>query len=205
MSMPHSSASRAGQLASLLCSLLTILALALGVTIVARIGGASGLDVARTSPGALRSIQPLLVAAEWLKIVTGAAVLVVVVGSHRLLGRSRPTLLAGLAGAVLLLGAGVCGLLALRELDVADGGPALGNVTAMLGLAAAAVTGVWAALLVRAVPKTQRWLRVVAFMLAGTGVVALLFPPIGLAFGVLSVIWWFGLSRLFRRSRWLDF
>jgi len=188
---------RAGALASYACALLTVAALVVGISIAVQLGAHSGVDVARADAGSLSSIKPVLATAEWLKIVTGALIAIAVRAAQKAFRPPLTALIAGLAGAALLLGAGIMGLFALAELGRAGGGPELGRWTAMLGLASAPLTGIWAACLFNGqTHSAPRWLCIAGLVLAGAGLVALLVPPVGLLFGLTSIAWWLGLGRL---------
>ena len=149
---------------------------------------------------ALTSIKPWLLAAELLKVVTGALIAVAVFSTTKVFRASAPSLCLGLIGAGLLIAAGVLGFLALGELGRSDGSAELGRWTALSGLASAPFTGVWATALLSRRTEVPKWLRLTALSLAAAGLGALLLPPIGMLFGLASIAWWFGLARLLGRT-----
>ena len=193
---------RAGAPASYACAILTVAALAAGITIAVRLGAQSGVDVARADSASLSAIKPLLMAAEVLKIITGALIAVAVIAANNSIRVSRAALPLGLAGAAFLIAAGVLGFLAVGQLGRPEGTPELGTWTALAGLVSAPLTGLWAALLLPLQSSpAPRWLRITALILAASGVLALLLAPVGMIFGVASIIWWTGLGRLFGRLK----
>ena len=152
--------------------------------------------MASAEAGALTAIKPWLLAAELLKVVTGALIAVAVFSATKVIRASALSLCLGLIGAVLLIAAGILGFLALAELGRSDGSAELGRWTALSGSASAPFTGIWAATLFGRRTEAPKWLRVIAFSLAAAGLGALLLPPIGMLFGLASIAWWFGLARL---------
>ena len=159
------------------------------------------MDVANAEAGALTAIKPWLLAAELLKVVTGALIAVAVVSATKVFRASALSLCFGLIGAALLIAAGILGFLALHELGRSDGSAELGRWTALSGLASAPFTGIWAASLLGRRADAPRWLRLTAISLAAAGLGALLLPPIGMLFGLASIAWWFGLARLLGRTQ----
>ncbi|QIK78747.1 hypothetical protein G7077_07405 [Sphingomonas piscis] len=188
---------QAGALASFAAAALTIAGMGVGIGIMQAMSVASGMEVASASVEALRAARPLLIAAELLKIVTGIAIIVAVTASRR---RWRiSTLAAGLgyAAALLVMAAGVVGLFAV--LALATSSPRMGAIVGLLGLLSLPATGAWAALSTWGRPNAPRSLRMAAILLAISGVATLVFPPVGLLFGVASLLWWITLGLTLRR------
>lgn len=171
------------------------------MSIAARLGAQSGMDVADAEAGALTAIKPWLLAVELLKVVTGALIAFSVFSTTKVFRASALSLCLGLIGAALLVAAGALGFLAVDELGRSNGSAELGRWTALSGLASAPFTGVWAAALLGRRTEVPKWLRLIAFSLAATGLGALLLPPIGMLFGLASIAWWFGLARLLGRTQ----
>jgi len=189
---------RAGALASFVCAALTIAAIAVGIGIMQAMGVASGMEVARASPEALRSAWPLLVSAELLKIATGLAVIIAVSATRR---RWRISALAaglGYLAAALVTGAGLVGLVAISNFSLSS--PRMGAVVGLLGLLSLPATGAWAWLSTWHVTRASKGLRMAGILLAISGIATLIFPPMGLLFGIASLMWWMLLGLALRRG-----
>lgn len=185
--------------AALVVAALTIASLGVGIAIASKLSVSSGMDVAQTDPSNLLSIRPLLLAAEGLKVLVGLGLLVAAYGSSRLISHSTPAFLIAAGAAVLLVAAGTLGLWVIMGLGSFITGPLPGRIVAWLGLLSLPLTGVWAALTLRSSEAGPKWLRLLAISLAIVGTASALLPPLGMLFGVLSILFWFGLASVLRR------
>lgn len=79
-------------------------------------------------------------------------------------------------------------------------------IVGLLGLLSLPATGVWAAATAArrqsGAPTTLKWLSV---SLAIVGLATLVFPPVGLVFGLVSLGWWLALGVSLRRPAWAAF
>jgi hypothetical protein len=184
--------------ASYAAALLTVLSIGVGVGLVLSMGVTSGAGVAAATPETRESALPLLVIAEILKMASGLVVAAAVRGCRKLFATSPLTTGAGYIGAALIFAAGVAGLIAV----LTPAGVVLAWPVVLLGFGSAAVTGCWAAMMASgahaagSLPATLKWLGIGLGVL---GVVSLVLPPVALLFGLLSLIWWFGLGRQISR------
>jgi hypothetical protein len=164
------------------------------VAIAVQLQVQSGMGVADTDPSKLRAVQPLLAVAEILKICVGATLIVAALRASRLLKQSNLGPVLAATAATLLITAGALGLCAVWGLN--EGvltGPMLGKVVAWLGLLSLLVTGVWAVIVTRS-SQIPRWVQWMAASLAILGTLALVMPPVGMFFGLLSILFWFSLA-----------
>jgi len=190
--------SRSGSVASFACAALTIASMGVGIAIMQAMGVSSGMDVARASPAALRSAQPLLVAAELLKLATGAALIVAVRATARRWRTSPVTAAVGWIAGLLVIAAGLLGLVALSDLAVSSA--RTGLLVGLLGLLSLPATGIWAAMSAwGAGNRTSLALRILGLLLGVAGCVTLRFPPAGMLFGLTGLVWWMVLGLRLRR------
>lgn len=189
-----------GALASFAMALLTVACMAIGVAIMTAMNVNSGMGVASASAETIRAARPLLIAAELMKIVTAAALFVAVRSTARRWDASRLTSGIGHAAAALLLGAGLLGVVAVLELSGSSA--ELGAAVGLLGLLSLPVTGAWAAMIASgaaAQVRAGRFLRIIGILLGIAGFATFAFPPIGLLFGLVSLLWWVSLGMVLRR------
>lgn len=189
--------SRKGVLAAAAVGGLSLLSIALGMALLARLGGTSGQDLGRGAAASVwADILPILVAAEIVKLLIAAAQATVVfalTGSKD--GATRwALLLTGLAGAVAIAASGAVGLYA-----VAAHQPELGAQTSALGFLGMAATGLWLLLLVVFRPVALRgWHTALGLVVAALSMATLIFAPVAILAGILGVPWWFGLAARLR-------
>jgi len=179
-------------------AILTIAALATGVLLLQALGGQSGRDVgAAASSAVLSGAMPLLVVAELLKIANAIGQAIVVGAARPTAGRWRPILaILGYLGAALIAASGALGLY-----SIAAGNPGLGLLTSALGFAGLAAGGGWVICLVLASGLAMpRWLVVVGLAFGILSLAATVIAPLAMLAGLLSIVWWFGLSRALRSS-----
>jgi hypothetical protein len=180
---------RSGVIASFACAALTIAAMATGIAIMRAMGISSGMEVARADLETLRSSQLLLVAAELIKIATGAALSVVVRATGSKWRTATLVAWTGYAAAVLIGAAGIIGLVSVLDLDASS--PRIGMIVGVLGLLSLPATGIWAATIaMHSGSPAPKPLRITGLLLALSGSSALIYPPAGLAFGIVSLVWW---------------
>lgn len=185
---------RAGK-ASWGCALLTLIALVLGISIAARLGASSGMDVSNSGYEALMSIRPLLIAAELLKLASALSLVVVARSLSQVEAGHGWSRYAGYLGASFLFAAGLAGLAALSGTALSSA--ELGELVGPLGLVSAPLTGLWATSIQteRVGLRLPKWLRIAAVTLLLLGLGAVVLPPIGMLFGLVSLAWWSGLGR----------
>ena len=184
--------------ASYACALATILSLAVGIGLVAAMGVTSGAGVAAATQEARQSALPLLTVAEILKLISGVVLAAAVTGCRRLFGTSPLASGAGYLAAALIFAAGLLGLIAV----LTPAGATLAWPVVLLGFGSATLTGCWAAMtatLAHAKGSLTAALKWIGIGLGFLGVTALLFAPIALLFGLLSLVWWVALGRQLSR------
>jgi hypothetical protein len=202
---PPSRDARIGSLAAAVAAVVTLAAMAVGLAIGVKLGVASGIGVAGSTADTLRRIAALLFAAEWLKMAAGIAAAAAVWAVRRVVPLAPPLranggAVLGYAGALAIFAAGALGHVAVAALGGTWDASAIGRLVALLGLVAAPLTALWAWLAAAGSDRLPRWLRIVARALVAVALAALLLPPLGLLFGLLSLAWWIGLSRALGRA-----
>lgn len=193
MNEANAGVARGAAPAALAVAVLAVAALASGVMLLQALGGQSGRDVgASASSAALAGAIPLLVVAELLKVATAICQFVVVRAARPVAGAWRTILSAlGYAGATLIAASGILGLWSVAVAD-----PSLGPLTSALGFAGLAFTGAWViALVLKSGLGLSRWLTIAGLAFGAASLAAVVFAPVAMLAGLLSIVWWFGLWR----------
>jgi len=191
---------RIGAIASMGVAILTVLAMITGIAILFRIGGASGVDVAAAEGSAIRSVVPLLFAAEALKLATAAAMLVSVIAVGRTL--SLPSWSTG-AGLVAVAAVTCSALFGFEGVAAANGSVRPGAVALVpyAGRILFVASGLWILSASRTAERAgvfPKWLFRVGLVLAAVSILSAIVPPLGLPTGLLAILWWTGLARSLR-------
>ena len=204
-----------GATAAFAAALLSIAALAVGMSIVAASGGPGGATSFDPSQAQSPRVLPLLLLAEIVKVAIAAVSLVLVVATRQRLA-AAPRLAAvatgaGIAGAALILASGTVGYhgamqpVGATPMLGGDGGTfalAVGAVATGLGLASLFASGGWALLTGVAGLRTGSIGRLPAYAGIVHGVAALVtfaFPPLALLVFAVGLVWLVSLGMALRR------
>ena len=174
---------------------LTIAAMLTGVFLIAALGGSSGRDLGSNAGGmAFKNAAPLLIVAELLKVALGTCQAMVVRCAVEVQGKWRGgALLSGYAGAALIAASGLVGIYAVYAES-----RGLGAWASALGFASAGATAIWAIAFVSGTNLVLKpWHRIIGLTFAAASVLSLIVAPVGMVAGLISLLWWFGLSRAF--------
>ncbi len=195
--------------AALLGGALTVASLAVGITILARVGGSSTFDLGQAD---LRSSVGLLAGAELLKLASAAVAVIITRGVQRHILASAPAegraaSWFGLAGAGLLALAGTLGLAGLMFFNsTATGLPdqaTIAQTVSVLGFAALAASGLWAGICGISGLRNgslPRGLAATGVVLGVTSLVAVLLPTFALFVVLVNLVWSIGLGVVLLRA-----
>ena len=189
-----------GSKAAVALTILSALGLALGVLLIAQLGGTSGADLGRgAAPVHFAKVVPLLIAAEIVKILTCVAQIILVRAVAGLTTAPSGMLarLGGYAGAMLIAASGLAGLWAIASKNAG-----LGGIISGLGFVGLAATGLFVLLLTTAHRgKFGRWRAMAGFAFAAVSIAALLLPPLAMISAVIGWVWWLSLASVLRRPQ----
>jgi hypothetical protein len=187
-----------GTVAALICLTLTLALVVLGRIAFQLTGAIGAVDADPARLQAMRDYWGLFLAADIVRINLGGALLLAVWTLARPIGPrtagSRTALAVGTFAALLMAVAGRQGVVTAAHLSAMEIVPYT-MVYAMLGKAAVACTGLWAALIALEARRAQslpRWMQDVGLAFCLSAMASFVFPPLLPLTVAVSLVWWGG-------------
>ena len=185
-----------GTVAALLCLIFTLALAILGRVAFELTGAVGAVDADASHLQAMRDYWGLLLAADIVRVNAGAVLLLAVWTLARPIGPrtagSRAALAVGTLAGLLMIVAGRQGIITAAHLSAMEIVPYTA-IYAMLGRAAIACAGLWAALLAIEARRAQslpHWAQDTGLAFCVSALVSFVFPPLLPLTAAISLVWW---------------